>query len=54
MVGGGFGGSAIAVVDPAKSGEIIGRAAPLYKEATGLDGAFHVVAPGDGARVASG
>ena len=51
LVGAGFGGAAIAVVDPAKTDAIIADARAAYQAATGLDGAFHVVYPGDGARV---
>jgi len=51
MVGGGFGGSAIALAEPAKTEVIIATAAPFYREKTGINGSFYVVAPGDGARV---
>jgi galactokinase len=51
MVGAGFGGAAIALVDPAEADAIAARAAATYRAMTGREGAIHLVAPGAGARV---
>ena len=51
LVGGGFGGSAIALADPHRAEAIIAAAGESYRNRTGLPGAFYVVTPGDGASV---
>jgi len=51
MVGGGFGGSAIALTEPGKSEHVIAGAAEAYRQRTGLAGAFYRVTAGDGAQV---
>jgi galactokinase len=51
MVGAGFGGSAIALVDPAKAETVIAAASKEYAARSGRQGGFHVVAAGDGAAV---
>lgn len=53
MVGGGFGGAAIALVEPEQVAEMIAHAGAEYLLRTGRTGVFHVVAPGDGAWVRS-
>ncbi len=52
LIGAGFGGAAIALANPAAATSIIDKAQATYRQQTGLSGAFHVVTPGDGARVA--
>lgn len=49
MVGGGFGGSAIALVDPAQVKDIIAAAAKTYREKADREGRFYVATAGDGA-----
>jgi len=49
MVGGGFGGSAIALAEPAQADAVIAAAQTEYQRRTNLDGAFYTVVPGDGA-----
>ena len=49
MVGGGFGGSAIALIEPERAEAILAGAAETYRRQTGLTGSFHLVSPGDGA-----
>lgn len=51
MVGAGFGGSAIALVAPARAEAVIAAASADYQKQTGRQGVFHVVAAGDGAGV---
>ena len=51
MVGAGFGGATIALVDPDAAADVLADAQSLYEEATGRPGAFYLVTPGDGARV---
>jgi len=53
MVGGGFGGSAIALVDPARAADIMTAAAQAYAAKTGRQGRFYTATAGDGAVVES-
>ncbi len=49
LVGGGFGGCTISLVDEAKAQSFCGELQRRYKEATGLDAGIHAVRPGRGA-----
>jgi len=49
LVGGGFGGAALALAEPERLTAMIERAGAEYTRRTGRTGVFHVVAPGDGA-----
>ncbi len=53
MVGGGFGGSAIALVDPTRAANIMTAAGRIYREKSGREGRFYTATAGDGAVVES-
>jgi galactokinase len=51
MVGAGFGGSAIALVEASKGNDILAAAEMLYEREGRTAGGFHAVSAGDGAKV---
>lgn len=54
MVGGGFGGCTISLVEKGEVKAFAGELRRRYREATGLEAATYVVRPGRGARLAGG
>lgn len=49
MVGGGFGGCTVSLVEKARAKEFAGALEGRYRQATGLEPALHIVVPGRGA-----
>ena len=54
MVGGGFGGCTISLVEKSEREAFAAELRGRYREATGLDAETYVVRPGRGARLAGG